>query len=322
MSRTVPRVVVATVVTLAALQGLAIAQSAELTVLPVQGNVHVIAGGGVNVTVQVGKYGVLLVDTPQPAMAQQVMLAIRKISDRPIRYIVNTSVDPDYVGGNAAIAAPSGGRGSGGAPFGFVGLNRPSIVAHQNVLNRMSSPPAGTPATPAAALPTTTYSLPTMDFANGEAVVVYHTPNAHTDSDSIVLFRGSDVISTGALFTPGRYPVIDLARGGSVRGLILGLNKILELAVPDGFASGGTLIVPGRGRIAEETDVAEFRDMVVIIRDRVQDMIKKGMTLEQVRAAKPSRDYDAEYGASAADADRFVETIYRSLSQPQPGGRS
>jgi glyoxylase-like metal-dependent hydrolase (beta-lactamase superfamily II) len=216
--------------------------------------------------------------------------------------------------------APFAGR-TGGAPFGFVGLNRPSIVAHENVLNRLSNPPADSSPTPPDALPTTTYFLPSMDFSNGEAIVLYYQPAAHTDGDSLVLFRGSDVISTGAVFTPGRYPMIDVGRGGSVKGLISALTSILSLAVPEGFASGGTLIIPAHGRICEESDVAEFRDMVVIIRDRVQDLITKGMTWEQIKASHPSRDYDAEYGASAADGDRFVESIYRSLTQPQRGGR-
>lgn len=288
-----------------------------LRMIPVQGNVHMLVGGGNNVTVHVGKYGVLLVDTPRPDMAPAALAEIRRLSNLPLRFIINTTVTEESVGGNAALAVPPGGRG--GAPFGFVGLNRASVIAHENVLNRLANPPDGTPAAPAAMLPTATYFLPTMDFSNGEAVILYHVPNAHTDADSIVLFRESDVISTGSIFTPGQYPVIDIARGGSVQGLVLALEKVLELAVPDGFASGGTLIVPGRGRISEETDVAEFRDMVAIIRDRVQDLINKKQTLEQVKAARPSRDYDAEYGATQADADRFVESIYRSLTQA--GGR-
>jgi glyoxylase-like metal-dependent hydrolase (beta-lactamase superfamily II) len=150
--------------------------------------------------------------------------------------------------------------------------------------------------------------------------VLYHQPAAHTDSDTVVLFRKSDVISTGAIYTPGRFPVIDIARGGGVQGLIAALGTVLHLAVPAAFEDGGTQIVPGRGRISEETDVAEFRDMVVIVKDRVQDLIKKGSSLDQIKAAKPSRDYDGEYGATAADADRFVESIYRSLTQ-KPGGR-
>ena len=148
------------------------------------------------------------------------------------------------------------------------------------------------------------------------------SPPPTPTATAVVLFRGSDVISAGAIFTPGRYPVIDVARGGSAKGLISALTSVLTLAVPEGFASGGTLIVPARGRICEESDVAEFRDMVVIIRDRVQDLITKGMTWEQIKASRPSRDYDAEYGANAADADRFVESIYRSLTQPPRGARS
>jgi hypothetical protein len=235
--------------------------------------------------------------------------------------VINTSSSPEHVAGNAALVAPFTGRGSG-APFQFVGTGRPSIVAHENVLNRLSNVPPGSAATPPDALPTTTYFLPSMDFSNGEAIVLYHQPAAHSDSDSLVLFRGSDVISTGAVFTPGRYPVIDLARGGSVNGLIAALTSILTLAVPEGFASGGTRIVPARGRLCEESDVAEFRDMVVIIRDRVRDLAAKGMTWEQVRASRPSRDYDAEYSADPAGADRFVESVYRSLTQTQRGGRS
>ena len=294
--------------------------SARLNVIPVQGKVHMISGAGVNITVHAGRYGLLLVDTPQPGSVQQVMDEVKKLSNLPLRWIINTSSSPEHVAGNAALVALFSGRG--GAPFGFVGLTRPSVVAHENVLNRMSKPPQGETPAPPDALPTTTYFLPSMDFSNGEAIILYHQPAAHTDSDSLVLFRGSDVISTGAVFTPGRYPEIDLARGGSVNGLIAALTSILSLAVPEGFASGGTLIVPARGRICEETDVAEFRDMVVIIRDRVQDSIKKGMTLEQIKASRPSRDYDGEYGATNADADRFVESIYRSLTQTQRGGRS
>ena len=283
-----------------------------VSMIPVQGSVSLITAGGTNVTVQTGKNGIVLVDTPAPDLVPQVMAEIRKLSQRTIRYIVNTSTDPEAIGGNAALVGPAAGRGTGGAPFGFAGLNRPNIVAHENVLNRLSS---ATPATPAAMLPTTEYFMPTIDlFANDEAIVVYHVPAAHTDGDSIAFFRRSDVISTGNIYTPGRYPVIDLQRGGTVQGLVAALGKVLELAVPEAFEEGGTKIIPGRGRVSEETDVAEFRDMVAIIRDRVQDGIRKNQTVEQIKAAKPSQDYDAEYGASPADADRLVESIYRSLA--------
>jgi cyclase len=319
------RLLLGLVLALGPLDGLTAQQPSappQLNVIPVQGRIHMISGAGVNITVHVGRYGVVLVDTPQPSDVPRMMEAIKKLSNLPLRWVINTSSGPEHVAGNAALIAPFTGRAGGGAPFGFVGVARPSVVAHENVLNRLSNPsPGGTPAAPDA-LPTTTYFLPSMDFSNGEAIVLYHQPAAHSDSDSLVLFRGSDVISTGAVFTPGRYPVIDLASGGSVNGLIAALTNILSLAVPEGFASGGTLIIPGRGRICEETDVAEFRDMVVIIRDRVQDSIKKGMTWEQIKASRPSRDYDTEYGGNQADGDRFVESIYRSLTQTRRGGRS
>jgi cyclase len=316
------RILIAFALALAPLAGLAAQQptaTGQLNLIPVQGNVHMISGAGVNITVHVGKYGVLLVDTPSPSATTQVMEQIRKLSTLPIRWVINTSSNPAHVAGNAALLGLTTGRGATGAPFGFVGLGRPSIVGHENVLNRLSSLPPGTTAATPDSLPTTTYFQPSMDFSNGEAILLYHQPAAHTDGDSVVLFRSSDVISAGSIFTPGRYPTIDLDRGGSVNGLISALTNILALAVPEGFASGGTLIVPGYGRICEESDVAEFRDMVVIIRDRVQDLVKKGMTWDQINSSRPSRDYDAEYGASPADAERFVESIYRSLTRTQRG---
>jgi hypothetical protein len=152
-----------------------------------------------------------------------------------------------------------------------------------------------------------------IDFHSGEAIIIHHAPNAITDSDSIVLFRESDVIVTGPIYTQGRYPAIDLERGGSIQGLIDALNLVLDLAVPGNRASGGTLIVPGQGSISEESTVAEYRNMVVIIRDRIQSMTNEGMTLRQIQAARPTLDYDGEHRATEAEARAFVETIYLSL---------
>lgn len=294
---------------------------ATLQMIPVQGNVYLLSGAGANIAVSIGKNGVLLVDTPPAALVPQVLTEIRKLSDKPIRYIVNTSADADHAGGNAAVVSASSARGAQGAPFAFVGLDRPEIFAHEAVLNRMTSA-TGDAAVPANGLPTTEYFQPQMDFyTNGEPVILYHQPAAHSDGDTIVLFRRSDVISTGDVFTPGRYPVIDVAHGGSVDGLIVALTNVLTLAVPEAFESGGTQIIPGHGRISEETDVAEFRDMVVIVRDRVRDSVTKRRTLDQIKAEKPSRDYDREYHATPADAERFVESIYRSL-EAKAGGKS
>jgi len=279
------------------------AWSQEVHVFPVQGNVSMIVGPGGNTTVQIGKEGIVVVDTQTAAVAPQVMAAIRTLSDRPIIWVINTSVDADHMGGNEAWIRLGGSADAS---------ERARVVTHENVLNRLVSPSSPQSRVADAASINDTYFRSPKDFLfNGEAVMVYHTPAAHTDGDSIVLFRRSDVLSVGDLFTPDRYPVIDLANGGSVQGLLDGLNRILEMAVAGKYQEGGTFVIPGHGRLCDEADVVEFRDMVTIIRDRVQDMIKKGMTLDQVKAGKPSRDYDTQYKGSP---DVFVDAIYKSLT--------
>ena len=153
-------------------------------------------------------------------------------------------------------------------------------------------------------------------FFNGEGVKVYHQPAAHTDGDSIVFFRYSDVISAGDIYSTTSYPVVDIDRGGNIQGVLDGLNRILDLAVPEFRSQGGTLVIPGHGRLSDTGDVANYRNMVAIIRDRVQDMIRKGMTLEQVKAARPTMDYDGLYGSDSGPwtTAMFVEAVYRSLS--------
>jgi cyclase len=279
----------------------------EIHVLPVQGNVYMLLGAGGNTTLQVGRDGVLLVDTQFAPLAPKIMEAIRKLSDMPIRYIINTHVHADHTGGNGALVKLNG----PGAP--------PRVIANDHVLNRMTAPSAaGQTAVPESDWPNDEYFNRTKDFFfNGEAVVVYHMPAAHTDGDSIVFFRRSDVISTGDIFTPDNYPVIDLPRGGSVQGVIDALNHIIDLTVPAKYQEGGTYVIPGHGRLCEEADVVEYRDMVTIIRDRIQDLIKKGRTLEQVKAAKPTLDYDTQYGATKGfwTTDMFIEAVYKSLRE-------
>ncbi len=242
---------------------------------------------------------------------------------RRIRYLVNTSGAPANVGGNATLAAagffPRGG-GFGGA-VDSIGTNA-EIIAHENALNRMSAGEAGDPEVPVEAWPNDTYfddlhKLPT--YMNGEAVIVYHAPAANTDGDSLVFFRHSEVISAGDIFSTVSYPVIDLAHGGSVQGVIDGLNQILDLAVAEYRSQGGTWIVPGRGRLSDTADVASYRNMVTIVRDRVRDLMRQGLSLEQVLAARPTLDFDGRYGAESGEwtTDQFVEAVYRSLEEAQ-----
>src|SRR5262245_34753566 len=283
--------------------------SVGIRIVPVQGNVYMLAGAGANMTVQVGSEGVLLVDAGEERFTPAVVSAIRslqgsvKSADKPLFWLINTSIDADHTGGNDSLP-----KQANAATRQAV-----RVVAHQNVVNRMAAAPRGAePVVPDRLWPNDEYFLPQKDLSfNGEAVVIYHMPSAHTDGDSIVLFRSSNVLSVGDIFTPGRYPVIDMQNGGTVQGLINALNRILQITVPLKYQEGGTYVVPGHGRICDEADVVEYRDMVTIVRDRVQDLIKKGMTLEQVKAARPTRDYDTEYAGSN---EAFFETVYRSLS--------
>jgi cyclase len=271
---------------------------AAVPVLKVQKSVYMLPTAAVNVVVQAGDDGVLLVDTGLAAGAAGVISAIRTISTRPIHTIVNTHLDADHTSGNLAFLKMRGAQAV-------------RVMGHENTFNRMIDAAAAVNSNvPRDSLPTNTYFTPTRDFfLNGEAIVLHHV-SAHTDGDTIVHFRGSDVVATGDVFTPGRYPVVDLANGGSLTGLIAALNRVLEITVPARYQEGGTYVVPGHGRLCDEADVVEYRDMVTIVRDRVQELMRKKMTLAQVRAARPTLDYDGEYGSP----DGFVEAVYRSLA--------
>jgi cyclase len=280
---------------------------ADISSFHVQGNVWLLVGAGGNVAVQTGDEGVLVVDTGLAQNADRLLAAIKKLSDKPIRWIINTHFHPDHTGGNEALS--KAGSRTNGQPA--------EILSHENVLTRMSAPAVKRPT---ASWPTDTYFPEEKDiFFNGEAVMLYHEPNAHTDGDSIVFFRRSDVVVAGDTFVTTSYPVIDQANGGSVQGELNALNRILDIAVPAHEQEGGTFVISGHGRICDEADVLEYRDMVTIVRDRIQDMVKRGLTLEQVKAAKPTLDYDRHYGSDTGFVTTagFIEAVYKDLKNPQ-----
>jgi len=291
----------------------------EIQTLKVQGNVYLLTGAGGNVVLQIGDAGILVVDTGTADMGDKVVAAIRRLSDKPIQYVLNTDASPEHTGGNDAVRKAGltyvGANVTGNLTDAGVGAQ---VYAHDNVLKRMSAPTGRQAAAPFGTWPTETYlSGRKQMFFNSEPVEMIHQPAAHSDGDSLVFFRRSDVVVTGDIFMTTSYPLIDVERGGTIQGEIEALNNVLELAIPGYQDEAGTYIVPGHGWISDRPDLLEYRDMVTIIRDRIQAAIKKGMTLEQVKAAGLTKDYDNRYSAKSGpgSADKFVEAIYKTLTQ-------
>jgi cyclase len=291
--------------------------SGRLQVLRVQANVYMLAGAGGNVTVQVGEDGVLVVDAGTAETADALLGEIARVSEgKPIRYIVNTHAHPDHVGGNERLRRAGASIVAGNVAIDIRDTGGAAIIAHENVQQRLIAPRPGGVPFPASALPTETFfgdedSL----FFNDEAIELVHQPAAHTDGDVMVFFRKSDVISAGDLYVTTSYPFIDASSGGTIGGMLAGLNRIIAITVPRDKQEGGTMVIPGHGRISDEADVVEYRDMLTIIRDRVREMQQKGWSLQQVRAARPTSDYDGRYGATSGSwtTDMFVEAVYRTL---------
>jgi cyclase len=323
-------------------------------ILPVHGSIYMIAGAGGNITASVGKDGVLLVDTGLASASDRVLDAVRQLQrqmqakeppfdmrwgaetrgtlqnslnpfgpPKPIRYIVNTHFHPDHVGGNERLAKAgrtfTGGNVAGDIADAGQGA---AIFAYENTLNHLSAPTGAQAPTPEAAWPTDTFhqaSMKLSHFFNGDGIQIVHVPGAHTDGDVFVYFRGSDVIAAGDMFQMTTYPFIDVEHGGGINGIIDGCNRMLDFVIPEFRMEGGTMVVPGHGRLSDGADLAYYRDMLTIIRDRAQALIKQGKTLEQVKAAKITADYDPRWGVNNErwSTEKFVEAVYKTL-QPKP----
>ena len=315
----------------------------DVHILPVRGNVWMITAGGSNIVASIGKDGVMLADTGAAEVSEKLLAAVQMLdrqvtsmrmpqkscvgivsgctwwnsstflpttsgpaSPKPIVGIVNTSFDPDHMGNNTLFAA------AGRSHIGLAAQDA-WIMAHEKATSHQSK----TSPIPSTALPSESYEGESfkLNFFNGEGVVLWHMPAAHTDGDTIVQFRESEVLAAGDVLNMTSYPVIDVDKGGSIQGEVNALNWILETAIVEHMMEGGTVIIPGHGRLADSADVAYYRDMMTIMRDRIRAAVKKGMTLPQIKAAKLTRDYDGRFGRNPSNTpDMFVEAIFRSLN--------
>ena len=287
----------------------------QIQTLHVRDNIYMLVGSGGNITVQIGDDGVLLVDTQFAPLSEKISAAVAELSDKPIRYIINTHYHGDHIGGNENLRLAGntvvGGNMPGAVPYSGDGAQ---VVAHENVLLRLSGALGGDPS-PSSIWPTNTFfnDEKTVHY-NGEGIRIVHLPAAHTDGDVLVFFRRSDVISVGDVYRTTSYPRIDLNGGGSYEGTIAALNAIRNLIIPEYGQDGGTLVIPGHGRLSGLGDVLDFREMVIVIHDRLRSMMDAGMTLDEVKAAQPTLDYDPVYGAGGAAAvEGFIEAAWTSL---------
>jgi cyclase len=295
----------------------AVAQDGGLDVVKVRKNFYMIAGAGGNIGVQIGSDGVVLVNAGAATSTDKVLAALKQLTDLPIRYIINADAGPDFVGGNEKLAKAgytifTNALGNPAALQAMTGGGA-SILSHDSVLRRMA---AAKPPYPSNAQPNEAFFTPRKAIRmNDEGIEILYQPAAHSSADSFVLFRSSDVVVAGDVIDMTRFPVIDLANGGSIQGEIDALNRLIDLTIaptPFIYKDVGTYVVPGHGRLCEQMEVVDYRDMVVLVRDNVTDLMKQGKTLDQIKAARPALPYETRYGVQAGVTNAFVEAIYKS----------
>jgi cyclase len=298
-----------------------------LSVVQLRSNFYLIAGAGGNIVVQTGPEGVIVVDSGSTESVDRVLAEIRRLTPLPIRYIINTSMEADHVGGNEKLARAGLSILAGNIVAG-AGLSEDlitngggaSVLAHENVLTRMSAPTGRQSLFPLAFWPTKTFAFHQYSmYLNGEGIQVIHQPAAHTDGDTVVFFRRGDVIATGDIIDTTRFPVIDVRKGGTIQGEIDALNRLMDLSIhnlPIQWYADRTLLVPGHGHVYDKLDLLEYRDAITVVRDRIQSLVAEGKSLDQVKAANPTLGYRSQYGADSGPwtTDMFVEVIYRELA--------
>jgi glyoxylase-like metal-dependent hydrolase (beta-lactamase superfamily II) len=291
----------------------------EVSVLQVRPDIYMLTVDNVNVVVETGWQGTLVIGTAPAAHCEALVAAVRSVSESPVRFLVSVNGDESRIGCNTPLA--DAGQSFTRGTLGFVA----PVISHQNALLQLLGSGKDHPET---TLPSEIYTRPVRSmYLNDQSIQVLWAPAAHSNGDSMVVFRRSDVVVTGDIMDTSRFPVIDVAHGGTIQGELVAMNRLLsDLAVavtPKWQRPGGTLVVPGRGRLCNQADVLNYRDMLTIIRDRVQDLITRGKSLEQVQAANPARGYTTRYGATSGDwtTSQFIAAVYQSLIQDRRGAK-
>lgn len=268
----------------------------EITSAKLGEGLYVLFGNGGNIGVSAGKDGVFIVDDQYAPLTAKIRAALEKISDKPVRFVLNTHWHGDHTGGNENMA------GSGAL-----------IVAHENVRRRMSVEQfieafnRKVPASPEAALPIVTYTEAVTFHLNGDDIECFHVAPAHTDTDSVVVFKKGNVVHMGDLFFNGFYPFIDLSTGGSLEGVLAAADRVLPLV------NDTTQIIPGHGPVGKKADLKAYRDMLAAVRDRVKPLVAAGKTLAEVQAAKPLASLDETWGKGFLKPEQFLALAYASL---------